>query len=130
MSEQDRVLRFETLTELYQRIGYNRKASFCQRLAAWRHIAQGNTNPDWNQNYKLLLDSFSGHKLSLDPIEVLQANAGWPCLQIDLLQQLVAAARRLGHSGLATRHMTFLLQTMWKHLPPNEQKEMALQLQV
>lgn len=130
MNEQERVQRFETLTELYQRIGYVRKAAFCQRLAAWRHVAQSNTTPDWNQSYRLMLESFPGHKLSLDPLEVLEANAGWPCLQIDLLQQLVVAARRLGHSALATRHMTFLLQTMWQHLSLNEQKEMTLQLQV
>lgn len=130
MSEQERVQRFETLTDLYQQIGYVRKAAFCQRLAAWRHVAQSNTNPDWGQSYRLMLDSFPGHKLSLDPLEVLENNSGWPCLQIDLLQQLVAAARRLGHSALATRHMTFLLQTMWRHLTPYEQKEMSLQLQV
>ncbi|KAG4079459.1 hypothetical protein HA402_005156 [Bradysia odoriphaga] len=129
MSEQERVQRFETLTELYQRIGYHRKASFCQRLAAWRHVAQSNSNPDWGQSYQLMLDSFPGHRLSTDPIEVLQQGSGWPCLQIDLLQQLIGAARRLGQSALATRHMTFLLQTMWKHLTPNEQREMALQLQ-
>lgn len=130
MNEQERVQRFETLTELYQRIGYVRKAAFCQRLAAWRHVAQSNTTPDWNQSYRLMLESFPGHKLSMDPLEVLDANAGWPCLQIDLLQQLVVAARRLGHSALATRHMTFLLQTMWHHLSLSEQKEMTLQLQV
>lgn len=130
MNEQERVQRFETLTELYQRIGYVRKAAFCQRLAAWRHVAQSNTMPDWNQSYRLMLESFPGHKLSMDPLEVLEANAGWPCLQIDLLQQLVVAARRLGHSALATRHMTFLLQTMWHHLSPSEQKDMTLQLQV
>lgn len=130
MTELERVARFETLTDLYQKIGYHRKAAFCQRLAAWRHVAQSNTNPDWAQSYRLMLDSFSGHKLCLDPIEVLQRNAGWPCLQIDLLQQLVAAARRLGHSSLATRHMTFLLQTMWKHLSAKEQSDMAIQLQV
>lgn len=77
-----------------------------------------------------MLDSFPGHKLSLDPLEVIENNAGWKCLQIDLLQQLVAAARRIGHSALATRHMTFLLQTMWSHLSSNEQKEFSLQLQV
>lgn len=130
MNEQERVHRFETLTELYQRIGYHRKAAFCQRLAAWRHVAQSNTNPDWSQSYRLMLESFPGHRLSLDPIEVIQNNVGWPCLQIDLLQQLVMAAKRLGHSALATRHMTFLLQTMWRHLSLTEQKEMALQLQV
>lgn len=77
-----------------------------------------------------MLDSFPGHRLSADPIEVLEQEAGWPCLQIDLIQQLIGAARRLGQSALATRHMTFLLQTMWKHLTANEQREMALQLQV
>ncbi|KXJ79652.1 hypothetical protein RP20_CCG000124 [Aedes albopictus] len=129
MSEQQRVRRFEVLTDLYQKIGYNRKAAFCQRLAAWRHVAVSNTNPDWGQSYRLMLESFSGHKLSLEPHEVLENNTGWPVLQIDLLQQMVGTARRLGQSALATRHMTFLLQTMWKHLTPHEQKEMALQLQ-
>lgn len=129
MSEQERVQRFETLTELYQTIGYHRKAAFCQRLAAWRHVAQSNQNPDWAQNYRLLLESFAGHRLSLDPMQVLRSNAGWPCLQIDLLQQLVFAAKRLGHYALATRHMTFLLQTMWEHLSAQEQKEMVQQLQ-
>uniref|UniRef100_A0A182QUW4 NIK and IKK(beta) binding protein n=1 Tax=Anopheles farauti TaxID=69004 RepID=A0A182QUW4_9DIPT len=129
MTEQQRVRRFEVLTDLYQKIGYNRKAAFCQRLAAWRHVAQSNSNPDWGQSYRLMLESFSGHKLSLEPNEVLENNMGWPVLQIDLLQQLVGTARRLGQSALATRHMTFLLQTMWKHLSALEQKEMALQLQ-
>lgn len=36
----------------------------------------------------------------------------------------------MGHSALATRHMTFLLQTMWQHLTPSDQKEFAVQLQV
>ena len=129
MNEQERVRRFETLTELYQQIGYHRKAAFCQRLAAWRHIASTNTNPDWAASYRLMLESFRGHKLSLEPTEVLESNQGWPCLQIDLLQQLVGTARRLGQSGLATRHMTFLLQTQWNNLTTQEQKEMCLQLQ-
>lgn len=129
MNEQERVKRFETLTELYQQIGYHRKAAFCQRLAAWRHIAQSNTNPDWAASYRLMLESFCGHKLSLEPTEVIISNQGWPCLQIDLLQALVGTARRLGQSGLATRHMTFLLQTQWNNLTTAEQKEMCLQLQ-
>lgn len=56
--------------------------------------------------------------------------AGWPSLQIQLLQELVVAAKRMGHSALATRHMTFLLQTMWNHLSSTDQKELSLQLQV
>lgn len=129
MNELEKVRRFETLTELYQQIGYHRKAAFCQRLAAWRHIAQSNANPNWKENYRLMLDSFPGVKLTLDPIAVLEQNTGWPALQIDLLQQIVGTARRLNQVALATRHMTFLLQTMWKHLTPHERREMALQLQ-
>lgn len=55
---------------------------------------------------------------------------GWPILQIQMLQELVIAAKRMGHSALATRHMTFLLQTMWPHLSQNDQRELAIQLQV
>lgn len=47
-----------------------------------------------------------------------------------MLQELVIAAKRMGHSALATRHMTFLLQTMWQHLSSHDQKELAIQLQV
>lgn len=41
----------------------------------------------------------------------------------------MVAARRLNNSALAARHMTFLLQTMWKHLTQQEQKDMTLSLQ-
>lgn len=76
MNEHEKVQRFETLTKLYQTIGYVRKAAFCQRLAAWRHVAQTNPNPDWAQSYRLMLESFPGHRLSLDPMEVMIDNAG------------------------------------------------------
>lgn len=76
MNEHEKVQRFETLTKLYQTIGYVRKAAFCQRLAAWRHVAQTNPNPDWGQSYRLMLESFPGHRLSLDPMEVIINNAG------------------------------------------------------
>lgn len=75
MSEPERVHRFETLTQLYKEIGYHRKAAFCQRLAAWRHVAQSNSMPDWAASYRLMLDSFGGHRLALDPLEVLRVGA-------------------------------------------------------
>jgi len=130
MSEAERVKRFEIITELYQQIGYQRKAAFFQRLAALKHVQQGSQAPDWNQSYRLMLGSFTGYLLCLDPLEVLENAAGWPALQIDLVQTLITAARRLGQSALATRHMTFLLQTQWDNMSPTEQSEMAVQLQV
>lgn len=36
LSEQEKIQRFETLADLYSQIGFNRKAAFCQRLAATR----------------------------------------------------------------------------------------------
>ncbi|XP_037709096.1 protein brunelleschi [Drosophila subpulchrella] len=129
MSEAERVKRFEIITELYQQIGYQRKAAFFQRLAALKHVQQGSQAPDWNQSYRLMLGSFTGYLLCLDPLEVLENAAGWPALQIDLVQTLITAARRLGQSALATRHMTFLLQTQWDNMSPTEQSEMAVQLQ-
>ncbi|XP_036344710.1 protein brunelleschi-like isoform X1 [Rhagoletis pomonella] len=129
MSEPDRVKRFEVITDLYHQIGYRRKAAFFQRLAALKFVQQGNPNPDWSQTYRLMLESFSGYSLALDPMEVIDNAAGWPALQIDLLQGVIAAARRLGPSALATRHMTFLLQTQWAHMTPTEQSDMCVQLQ-
>lgn len=56
MSEIERVKRFETLTTLYESIGFHRKSAFCRRLAAWRYVAQTNTSPDWAQSYRLMLE--------------------------------------------------------------------------
>ncbi|XP_055684255.1 protein brunelleschi [Lutzomyia longipalpis] len=129
MSEQERVQRFETLTGLYEKIGYHRKAAFCQRLAAWRHVAASNANPDWAASYRLMLDSFPGHKMSLDPLEMISLNSGWKCLQVDLLQQLVLAAKRMDNASVAVRHLTYMIQTMWPFLSPAEQHEVATHLQ-
>ncbi|XP_050306114.1 protein brunelleschi [Anthonomus grandis grandis] len=129
LSEQEKIQRFENLAQLYTQIGFNRKAAFCLRLAATRYVSSQNPNPNWNKCYSLMLQSLPGHKLILDPVEMIEADQGWPTLQIQILQDLVVAAKRAGHSALATRHMTFLLQTMWPHLSSTEQKELAIQLQ-
>ncbi|XP_032518719.2 protein brunelleschi isoform X1 [Danaus plexippus] len=129
LSEQEKIQRFDTLAELYKEIGFLRKAAFCQRLAATRQVSANNPNPDWPRCYHLMLHSFPGHKISLDPNYAVQHQVGWPALQIQLLHELVVAARRMGHPALATRHMTFLLQTMWPHLSRQEHRDLAIQLQ-
>ncbi|XP_026288363.2 protein brunelleschi isoform X1 [Frankliniella occidentalis] len=131
LTEQEKIQRFLSLSELYTQMGFHRKASLCRRLAATRHVSDQNRQPDWTQCYNLMLQALDGHRLSLDPTERATGGIaeGWPALQIHLLQQLVVAARRMGHSALATRHMTFLLQTMWHHLNPKEQRELTKQLQ-
>ncbi|XP_074037146.1 trafficking protein particle complex subunit brun [Leptinotarsa decemlineata] len=129
LSEQEKIQRFETLADLYSQIGFVRKAAFCLRLAATRYVSPQNPAPNWGRCYALMLQSLPGHNLTLDPVEMRAANQGWPALQIQLIQELVVAARRTGNSALATRHMTFLLQTMWNYLSPTEQKELSIQLQ-
>ncbi|XP_022123809.2 protein brunelleschi [Pieris rapae] len=129
LSEQEKIQRFDTLAELYKEIGFLRKAAFCQRLAATRHVSANNPNPDWRRCYYLMLHSFPGHRLSLDPGYAVQHQVGWPVLQIQLLQEVVVAAKRMVHPALATRHMTFLLQAMWPHLGKHEQRDLAIQLQ-
>ncbi|KZC10481.1 Protein brunelleschi [Dufourea novaeangliae] len=130
LSEQEKIDRFTTLSDLYTSFGFARKASFCLRLAATRHVSQNNPNPDWQQCYNLMLQATSGFKLSLDPVDMSpDTHKGWPVIQIQVINELVAAANRMGNPALATRHMTFLLQTMYNYLTPNERKETALQLQ-
>lgn len=129
LSEQEKIQRFDTLADLYKEIGFLRKVAFCQRLAATRQVSQNNPNPDWHRCYYQMLRSFPGHKLSLDPNYVIQHQVGWPRLQILLLHEMAIAARRMGHPALATRHMTFLLQTMWPHLSAQDQRDFAIHLQ-
>lgn len=66
--------RFTTLSELYSSFGFLRKASFCLRLAATRHVSENNPEPDWQQCYNLMLQATSGFKLSLDPVEMSNGN--------------------------------------------------------
>lgn len=74
LAEQEKIQRFETLSDLYTQIGFIRKASFCQRLAATRYVTPQNQTPNWNQCYTLMLQSFPGHKLSLEPNEMCAGN--------------------------------------------------------
>ncbi|KYN05357.1 Trafficking protein particle complex subunit 9 [Cyphomyrmex costatus] len=129
LSEQEKIDRFTTLSDLYTSFGFDRKASFCLRLAATRHVSQNNPNPDWQQCYNLMLQATSGFKLSLDPVDMPDGQRGWPAIQIQIINELVAAANRMGNPALATRHLTFLLQTMYNHLSLTERKDIALQLQ-
>ncbi|XP_063989770.1 protein brunelleschi [Diachasmimorpha longicaudata] len=129
-SEQEKIDRFTKLSELFSTVGFARKASFCMRLAGTRHISQKNPNPDWQQCYNLVLASCPGFKLSLDPPEMTSnRRRGWPAIQIKIINELIVAANRMGNLALATRHMTFLLQTMFNYLTSAERRDVALQLQ-
>lgn len=46
-----------------------RKASFYQRLAASRYVSARNPQTDWDQCYSLMIQSLTGHRLTLDPAD-------------------------------------------------------------
>ncbi|KAG8296970.1 hypothetical protein J6590_045812 [Homalodisca vitripennis] len=130
LNEEEKIERLMSLSELYTKIGFQRKASFYRRLAATRFVSARNPQTNWQQCYNLMLQALSGHKLSLDPADHSPDKLeGWPGLQKQVLQDLVLAATRVGQSAVATRHMTFLLQVMWGQLTAAERHESALQLQ-
>ncbi|XP_076361025.1 LOW QUALITY PROTEIN: trafficking protein particle complex subunit brun [Tachypleus tridentatus] len=129
-SDEDRVLRFSALSQLYNEIGFHRKAAFFKRVAAMRCVATQNPNSNWQQCYQLLLQTVEGYKISMDPKEFLQdAPQGWPVIQVHILQELVGTARSMGNQALAVRHMTFLLHTMLDHLPLSDRREFCAQLE-
>lgn len=70
LPELEKIQRFETLSDLYTQIGFMRKAAFCQRLAATRYVSSQNPTPNWSQCYNLMLQSFRGHTITLDPTEM------------------------------------------------------------
>ncbi|XP_059485985.1 protein brunelleschi [Neocloeon triangulifer] len=130
LTEEHKIDRFLAIAELYQSLGFLRKASFFKRLAGMRHVSAQNEDPNWSQCYQLLIQALAGLKLSLDPKEMITViHKGWPVLQIQLLHELVAASKRMGSNQIAVRHLTFLLHAMWPHLKMQERKDIALQLQ-
>ena len=50
--------------------------------------------------------------------------------QIQLMQEMVGTARRMGNHAIATRHMTYLLEVMFDHCSDTEKTDFSSQLSV
>ena len=50
--------------------------------------------------------------------------------QVQLLQEMVGTARRMGNHAVATRHMTYLIEVMFDHLTDTEKTDFSQQLSV
>ena len=59
-----------------------------------------------------------------------QQQSGWSTLQIQILQELVGTARRMGDPVAAARHMAFVIQNLDADLTPTEKAELCQQLNV
>ena len=62
--------------------------------------------------------------------EKQQQHSGWSTLQIQILQELVGTARRMGDPVAAARHMAFVIQNLDADLTPTEKAELCQQLNV
>ncbi|XP_041045096.1 trafficking protein particle complex subunit 9 isoform X2 [Carcharodon carcharias] len=130
LSEEEKIQRYSVLSELYELIGFHRKAAFFKRVAAMQCVTPSIADPGWRACYKLLLETLLGYNLSLDPQDFSKgAHKGWPAVQMRLLHELVYASRRMGNPALAVRHLSFLLQTMLDFLSDQEKKEVSQSLE-
>ena len=55
---------------------------------------------------------------------------GWPALQIQLIQEMVGTARRMGNFDIAVIHMVNLLEGMFQFLSKSELTDICRQLEV
>ncbi|XP_023932034.1 trafficking protein particle complex subunit 9-like [Lingula anatina] len=105
MSEEEKVLRYSTLANLYEQINFHRKAAFFKRVAAMQSVAPTVPNPSWERCHQLLMQSLKGYSITLDYRERVQGEAvGWPIVQSRVLHEVVYCARKLGNVPLIIRY--------------------------
>lgn len=134
---QDGELQVERLTlagNIYESIGFRRKAAFYRRFAALKAVT---VQPNWQACYDSLLLSLEDFGLTLDPIEYEKAlsdkcRSVWPSLHIQLIEELVTCCRKIptAQAGtLAIRHMSFMLHSLDFYLSPAKKLESAKDLE-
>lgn len=131
--DEDEVTGLLSISALYTQIGFKRKAAFYKRFAALKSVSLSLKNQDWLRCYQLLLEALNDYDLTLDPLEydkrVKEGPLGWAGVHIQILQEVVTAARRLTLDQLAIRHLSFLLHVFFEHLSVKQRKDLAAQLE-
>ncbi|CAC5387200.1 TRAPPC9 [Mytilus coruscus] len=129
-TDEDKIDRYCTLSQLYSQLGFLRKAAFFRRIAAMQCVTPQNPRPNWQQCYHLMMQSLEGYKLIFDIKDIPDVPTyGWPIVQYRVLNELIYSAKRMGNIPLAIRHSTFLLQTLHKHLSCPEKSEIVSSLE-
>uniref|UniRef100_A0A6G1SND8 Protein brunelleschi n=2 Tax=Aceria tosichella TaxID=561515 RepID=A0A6G1SND8_9ACAR len=134
---QDSELQVERLIlagNIYESIGFKRKAAFYRRFAALKSVT---VQSNWQACYDALLGSLDGFGLTLDPIEYEKAlsdkcSSVWPGLHVQLIEELITCCKKIqnGQAGtLAIRHMSFMLHTLDFHLSAAKKRECAKDLE-
>ena len=120
MNDLQKIERFAALSKLYSKIGFHRKAAFFLRVAAMRCVAPQNPKPDWPLCYNLLMEANFGYSQ--------ESRGGWPALKIQLIQELVGTARKMGNIDAAVIHITHLFEVMFENLSSKELDDICKQL--
>lgn len=134
---QDSDLQVERLIlagNIYESIGFRRKAAFYRRFAALKSVT---VQSNWQACYDALIESLEGFGLTLDPIEYEKAlsdrcSSVWPGLHVQLIEELITCCKKIQNSqagALSIRHMSFMLHTLDFYLTSAKKKEYAKDLE-
>lgn len=134
---QDSELQVERLVlagNIYEGIGFKRKAAFYRRFAALKSVT---VQSNWQSCYDSLISSLDGFGLTLDPIEYEKAlgnrcSSVWPGLHVQLIEELITCCKKIQNvqaGTLAIRHMSFVLHTLDFYLSASKKKDFARDLE-
>lgn len=134
---QDSELQVERLVlagNMYESIGFKRKAAFYRRFAALKSVT---IQSNWQACYDSLLGSLDGFGLTLDPVDYEKALADkcssvWPGLHTQLIEELITCCKKIQNvqaGTLAIRHMSFMLHTLDFHLSTSKKRDIAKELE-
>lgn len=130
LPENERVKRYSVLADLYEDIGFHRKASFYKRVAAMQCVAPQLKEPNWALCNRLLIKSLNGYGVDLeDDCSNMEDNKlGWPSVRLRVLHELVFSSEKIGHHTLGNRHAMYLLLQLFSHLTEIEEKDICTAL--
>ncbi|OWF53426.1 Trafficking protein particle complex subunit 9 [Mizuhopecten yessoensis] len=129
-SDEDKINRYCTLSQLYAQIGFRRKAAFFKRIAAMQCVSPQNPQPNWKLCHSLVMQCLDGYNICLDPKDVpTDCVYGWPVLQSRVLNELIFSARRTGNIPVAIRHLGMLLHTLFDILTTEDKRDLINTLQ-
>lgn len=134
---QDCELQVERLVlagNMYESIGFKRKAAFYRRFAALKSVT---VVSNWQECYDSLLGSLDGFGLTLDPVDYEKALADkcssvWPGLHTQLIEELITCCKKIQNvqaGTLAIRHMSFMLHTLDFYLSTSKKRDLAKELE-
>ncbi|KPM04717.1 brunelleschi-like protein [Sarcoptes scabiei] len=126
----ERLLR---ISNLYEMIGFFRKAAFFKRLAALKTVSLSKSL-NWEKCYFLLLPALNCYGLTLDPSEYdsrLQSNSNqtnWPSIHVELLKEIITTSFKMQNETLTIRHLSFMIQCLFSHITSSQRREFATRL--